>query len=522
MTQSRIKNTTKNLIYTLLLQIVKVILVFITRIIFVRSLGATYLGINGLFSNILGILSLADLGMTPVLMYSLYKPLAENNEIKILQYINFFKKVYNIIALTIAIVGLAMIPFIKYLVNLPKEVPNIYLYYILLLINTVLTYLFVYKTTLLSTDQKMYIINKYDIIFQIILFVFQVIILLIWNSFTLYLIANVTCTLIGNIFKVRATEKIYPYLKKNIKNKLSKEERGKIFDDLYSMFFYKIGLVIQDNTDNILTSILVGTIIVGYYSNYSTIIIFITTFLSLVFTSIKASVGNYIAFKDEKEQFEMFNMLEVYNFWLVTFCSSCFFVLISDFINICYGQEYILNKDILICIVLNLYISNIMQTLWMYRETTGIFKKTKYITLITSIINLILSIIFGKLMGLLGIIMATVISKIIYSCWREPMIILKKYFKTSCMPYFIKHIKRFIIFLIICFITYVIGDIIPIKNIYVKFMIKACICLVIPNIILLLIYRKNKAIIYLKDNLISKVSIFKYMIGGNKCHKVKE
>ena len=174
MGQSRIKNTSRNFIYACILQIVKIAVVFGVRIVFVYKLGEEYLGVNGLFTNVIGILSLADLGMTTTLMYSLYKPLAENDETKIRIYINYFRKVYYIIALMITIVGIAIIPFLKYLVNLPSEMPNIYLYYILLLANSVISYLFVYKTTLLSADQKMYLINKYDIIFQFIMALLQV------------------------------------------------------------------------------------------------------------------------------------------------------------------------------------------------------------------------------------------------------------------------------------------------------------------------------------------------------------
>ena len=210
MGQSRVKNTSRNLIYAVILQILKIALVFLVRIVFVYKLGEAYLGVNGLFTNVIGILSLADLGMTTALMYSLYKPLAENDEQKIRMYINYFRKVYYVIALMVTAIGLAIIPFLKYLVNLPGEMPNMYLYYILLLANSVISYLFVYKTTLLSADQKMYLINKYDIIFQVVLAILQIIILLVFESFIGYLIINILCTLLSNIAKAKQTEHIYP------------------------------------------------------------------------------------------------------------------------------------------------------------------------------------------------------------------------------------------------------------------------------------------------------------------------
>lgn len=505
MEQSRIKNTSRNFAYAVILQIVKIALMFIGRIIFVKQLGAAYLGVNGLFSNILTVLSLADLGMTTALMYSLYKPLAEHNEIKISQYMNYFGKVYNFIALGVAIIGIALIPFIKYLVNLPEEMPHIYLYYVLLLMNSVVSYLFVYKTTLLSADQKMYVINKYDTIFQFVLFFLQIVILLMTKNFALYLFSNVICTVSSNLTKVKKAEEFYPYLKEYKQEILPKVERKNLFINVYSSFFYKLGGIIQSNTDNILISIFAGTITVGYYSNYSTIIASIVTFLTIVFTSLKASVGNYIVSNDKKKQLEMFNILEVYNFWLVGFCSICFIILIPDFINICFGSEYILSFGFLVFVVLNFYTSNIRQTLWVYRETTGIFKKIKYVTMVTAVINVILSISFGYFFGLIGIVAATVISRMIYAWWKEPLVIYKDYFETSSIPYFITYIKRIILVTIICGITYIICNTIPNNNIYVNFILKAVICMLVPNVIMVLIYRKNIAFTYLTENLLKKV-----------------
>lgn len=504
MEESRVKKTSINIISAFLLQFVKLALVFVNRIIFVKILGASYLGVNGLFSNVLGILSLADLGMTTALMYSLYEPLARNDKEKIKIYMNYFKKIYNIIALTVAVVGICLIPFLKYLVNLPENMPNIYLYYILLLANSVISYLFVYKTTLVSADQKSYLINKYDTIFQFVLFVAQILVLLLTKSFALYLAMNVICSLASNIVKVRKAEKIYPYLKENNIEKINKKEKNSIFENLKSLFLYKIGGVIQNNTDNILISIFVGTISVGYYSNYTTIINAITTFLTLIFTSLKASMGNYVVSKDKKSQLKMFNVLEIYNFWLVGFCAICFMALIPDFINICFGSEYVLSESLLICACLNFYTSNSRQVIWTYRETTGIFKKTKYITLVTAILNIFLSIIFGKIYGLAGIVGATVLSRMIYAWWKEPTVLFGDYFKTSPKQYYFNYIKRLALLCVIAGGVLAICNCISISNIYVLFIVKCIICCIVPTLCFYIIYRKSEAMTYLKDNVIKK------------------
>lgn len=499
MNDSRIKNTGKNIIFSFAFQFLKILLVFINRIIFVRVLGVAFLGVNGLFTNILTFLSLADLGMSTAMMYSLYEPLAKKDEKKIIDYLDYFKRAYRIIAFCIFALGIFLIPFLKFIVNLPDDMPDIYIYYILLLINTVSSYLFIYQTTLVSADQKNYILNKYDIIFQFVLFILQTLALLLTKNFAFYLIAQIICTVFSNIVKVSISKKMYPYLKKNNSQQLSVKEKKKIHNNVFSLFFYKLGGIITTNTDNILISIFVGTISVGYYSNYYTIVASITTFLSMIFNAVKASLGNYIVKRKKQEHYHMFEILEVYNFWLVCFCSICFLVLIPDFIRICFGEDYVLSFSLLVWVVLYFYVSNVRQTIWAYRETTGIFNKTKYIALVTAFLNLVISIIFGYFWGLEGIIFATSLAHLCYSWWKEPLIIFRDYFHKSPKIYYINYIKRFSVFLLISAITFGIVYLIDISNIYLLFLVKMIISATVPILLLILLYRNSDAMKYLKN-----------------------
>lgn len=503
--ESRTKKTGRNIIYATISQVVKLILVALNRIIFVRKLGASFLGVNGLFSNVLTILSLADLGMSTTMMYCLYKPLADNNQDKISRYINYFKKIYNIIALAVAIIGIAMVPLLKYIVNLPDEMPHIYLYYLLLLTNTVLSYLFIYKTTLLQSDQKMYVINKYDTVFQFVLFILQLMVLLFTKSFALYLGCNILCTFVGNVFKAKTTEKLYPYIKSGSNLNLEQSEKKILFKNLYSLFCYKLGSVIQSNTDNILISVFIGTITVGYYSNYNMIILQVTSFITIIFTALKSSVGNFITEKNTKSQYEMFEILEVYNYWIVSFCSIYFLVLIPNFIQLMFGQEYLLSNLFLISIILNFYTSNIRQNLWIYRETTGVFSKTKHITLVTSAINLILSIIFGKYFGIVGIVFATVIARMLYAWWKEPQIIYNDIFKKSAKSYYKNYLFRFLLMILIGVILSTITNFIKFNNLIISLILKFIICTLIMAIIYMIIYRKNKSYLFLKEKILLKL-----------------
>lgn len=498
--ESRSKKVGRNIVFATIYQILKLFLAFVIRIIFVRKLGVEYLGVNGLFSNLLTIFSLADMGITTAMMYNLYKPLSENDELKIARYISYFGKMYRIIAIIIAIVGILFIPFLHLIVNLPENMPNIYLYYILLLLNSVLSYLFVYKTTLLMADQKMYIINKYDIIFYIILFILQLGVILYTESFALYLTCNVICTFLGNVFKVKETNKLYPYIKKReCIEPLTADEKKSIFSNVKSLFYYKIGGIIQSNTDNILISIFVGTIVVGYYSNYTMIILQCTSFITLIFSALKSSVGNYLVTETSNHKYEMFNMLETFNYWLVGVSTILFFVLIPDFIILCFGKEYLLSNVLLCFLVMNYYTSNIRQTLWTFRESSGIFEKTKHITLVTSAFNFVLSIIFGYFYGITGIVFATVLSRMLYAWWKEPYIIYKDIFKENHLEYYKTYIKRLLLTLGAMYILNFILSFIKFDSIFIQLIIKSIISLTIISALFFAIYKNSIAFKYIKN-----------------------
>lgn len=506
MSESRVVKTQRNVVMSILQKVVFILITFISRIIFVRILDESYLGINGLFSNILSILSVADLGMGTAMMYSLYKPIAEHDIKKISSLISFFKKIYLGIATAILIIGLALVPFLKYIVNLDQPIPFLEGYYVLALLNIVISYLFVYRTTLVAADQKNYILNKYIIVFQVISCTVQILVLILCKNYFIYLLVAVIISFISNMYQNRIALRLYPYLKGSAE-RLEKGERYKIAHDIKALFLYRVSGIIQGNTDNILISIFVGTVFVGYYSNYSMIVTQIAGIIGLVFNSVKASVGNLIASNESSnaQKLFFFNVLEMINFWIIGLCSVCFIVLFQDFITICFGEKYVLNMIVVIAIVLNFYTSNIRQSIWTFRETTGIFQETKYITAVTAVINLVLSLLFGYLWGMTGILMATVLARMLYAWWKEPVILYGKVFKMSSKSYMVTYIKRFFLGVGTCVISYGLSRCIIIDNSYIKFSIQVVICCIVPNLIFGIVFAKTKEFHYIKGRLVQPI-----------------
>ena len=298
---TKVKKSYLNTSIGLLVQVFQMILSFTTRTIFINLLGAEYLGINGIFTNVLSMLSIAELGIGNILIFYLYNPLSKGDNMKISEIINFSRKSYLIIASVITIIGLLMIPLLPLIVNSDLPVDSLVKYYIIFLANSIASYLYIYKSNLLIADQKIYKTSISNAVVVLIQYLIQIIVLVYTRNYTLYLIVLVGATLLNNVIKSKIADKTYPYLKENIKRQLPLEEKSKIYSDLKSIFFYKIGTVIMNYTDNILISIIVGTVSVGYYSNYLLLISFVSSFISIIISGVSASIGTLITEKNNKK-----------------------------------------------------------------------------------------------------------------------------------------------------------------------------------------------------------------------------
>ena len=462
MGESRTKKAKRNIGTAIVQNIINLLISMAGRIVFARVLTVSYFGVSGLFSNVISVLSIADLGMSTAMMYRLYKPISDRDEEKIVALVTFFKRIFLLIAGVVFGVGVALIPFLKYIINLPENIPHLYAFYMLNLFGTVMTYLFVYRTVLVSADQKNYLLVRSNIIFKVITFVLQMLALILFKSYFIYLVIAVCINLVNNLYQNHIALKLYPYLRTIKPVKLDKEELKAIFTDVKALFLYKVCGVIQSNTDSILISVFVGTIVVGYYSNYLMIISQIITFLGIIFGNLKASIGNKIASENSVDNaYKLYKILELLNYWLVLGCSIAIFVLSGPFIKLCFGEQYVLPNNVVFAIVLNFYTSNIRQTIWAYRETTGIFKQTQYTTMVTAICNIVTSIIAGYLWGLFGIIIATVFSRMIYAWWKEPLVLYKHCFSKNPMRYYTTYIIMLVIGIMIGGFAFIICSLVP-------------------------------------------------------------
>ncbi|MBR1875330.1 lipopolysaccharide biosynthesis protein [Candidatus Saccharibacteria bacterium] len=490
---SRTKNSLRNLIVNIVSQSFVVIINFIARTIFIKTLGEEILGINGLFSNIINILSLAELGFSNAIIYGMYKPLKDGDNTKIKQLLKFYRKIYRLVSLTILILGLCVIPFLGNIINTEAELGNVSLFYVLYLLNTVASYTIVYKTSLIIADQKTYILKLCSLGTLFLQFFLQTLILFATKNFALYLLVQIFCTLLNNLIGTILTNKKYPYVKEDDAKRLSKQEQKIIFKNVGAMFIHKISGIILNNTDNILISILIGTIWVGRYSNYFMLTSAFANIIYIVLSSATASVGDLMIEDDKRKQLSVFNKIMFLCFILVGFITVELATLYNDFITIWIGKDFILDDSVVAIIILNFYIVGILTPTWIFRDASGLFGDTKTSSAIMAIMNIVLSLIFGKIFGLFGILLATAVSRLCISFWYQPMLLYRLKFLSPFRQFIFRQIQY-----VICIVSSVISSVFICNMLFgdttsvFTFILKGLTALIVFSTIVLICLRKHK------------------------------
>lgn len=488
----RTRSSILNLIFAISGQSIGLLVSFIARIVFIQVLGTEYLGLNGLFTNILSILSLIELGVGPALTFSLYKPLAENDTQKVKSLMRLYKKAYITIGVLILIFGVSLAPFLENFIKTMPDIPHIHLIFLLFVINAATSYFFSYKRSLIISDQKRYIATIYRYSFFILLNIVQIILLYFTHNFILFLVCEILFTFAENIVVSKKADKLYPYLKQKNVQKIDKETLSQITRNVRAMLAHKLGSVVVSSTDSLILSKFVGLVGVGLYSNYLLIINALNIVTSQVFTSITASVGNLGATESEDRKKFIFNVVFFMNFWIYGVASICLIVLLNPFIRLWIGEDFILDTSIVLVIIFNFYLTGMRKGVLTFRDALGIYWYDRHKPIFESIINLVGSLILVSKFGMIGVFIGTTISTILTCFWVEPYVLYKYGFKTTVLPYF----KKYALYSAIIVGTYIITDSLSMnftdENI-INFVIQLLICLVIPNIIFtLLFYRTNE------------------------------
>lgn len=494
MKSERKKSSFKNMITAVSSNVLTIIVGLVAQAVFIKILGSEYLGLNGLFSNVISMLGIVELGMGSAIIYNMYKPIAEENHEKIKSLMQFYKKSYRIITLIISIIGIMIIPFIKYIVDIESVTVgiNVYLVYILFLLETICSYILSYKRSMLYADQKEYITNIIHMGYTILVNTMQLTFLYFTHDYYLYLIIKVMMRLVENIVISSYVNRRYSYLLDNNVTKLDSKTEKDIFQKIKALFFHKIGTFIVLGTDNIIISKYLGLVTVGLYSNYYMIINAVQTVINHIIQATRASVGNLLVTESKTKQFDIFNKIRFVNFWISCFSSICIFVIMDSFITIWIGYKFVLPTKVLLVLVINFFIVSSRSTYGAFKEAAGIFYEDRFVPIIESLLNIVLSIIFVKKFGLIGVFMGTIASGLVLWCYSYPKYVYNKLFGRKISDYIKETIYYFIIFILIAGFTYSLAILISFDNVYLQFISNVLIALIVPNVIMLLLFSKDE------------------------------
>ena len=474
--ETRTKKAAKNTSVFLFNKLIMLIFAFVVRTVFIKILGADYTGVNSLYSNVLSVLSLADLGMGSICSFYLYKALADNDEHQVYLISIAFKKIYRIIMMVLTVIGLSLIPFLRYIVKSELDSKHLIIYYILFLANSIFSYAFTYRTQVLNADQKQYILNISNTVVMTLLYVSQILFLIFTKNFYIYLVLQIVFTIINGLVANIIVCKYYPFLWNGKYSEKNYKIAG-LEKNMSMTFLGKVSNVIMSQTDSILISTIVNTITVGFYSNYYLLLNYLINYFGVFVLGITSSFGNLQTENDKEKSYKLFNVLLVMFGMLGAFCSACFFCVIKDFIIVWIGKKYVMSDIFALVLVVAFFVQIIEQPINVYRDTLGIFKKGQIARLVAAAVNIVLSIVLGCKYGLVGIIIATPISKLLSYFWYDG-IILMKYFNKNIGIYYIKLLWIFITTSVTVYISHYLCNKVNLSGI-VAVIINFLICLIV-------------------------------------------
>lgn len=492
---SRTGKAIRNTAVTTICQMSYLIASFICRTIFSNMLGKEYLGVSGLFTNILTILSFAELGMGSALVYRLYAPLANEDHEKTKLYMQLYRKIYMTIIAVITVIGVALIPFLGYLVKAPNVKEDLVLLYCLYLANTIVSYVFVYKKSLLIADQKDYIVSLFTQAFNLVMNVVQCILLVLTRNFVLYCITGIICSLLNNIVCSWYVDRRYSYLSEPVTGKLSKEDTKGLIKDVKGLLLTKISETTFSGTDNIFISVFIGIGYVGILSNYTLLLTTVNTLMNKVFGSITAILGNQ-AVNSGKEQTEnVLKKMFFMNTAIYGYLCVGMMLLTKEFVTeIWFSDAFALPQLLISLAIIELFLRSIHYPLYITRNAMGYFSQHNWLFLIAALVNLILDFMLVRPLGMSGLYIATIIGRAI-TYFADIYVVYHFGFKKSAAKYLLL-ILRWIVFLSVSIlIAYQAILLVPWRGIG-GFALRIIIITIVYAILFLLVFSRSEELKY--------------------------
>lgn len=499
----------KNSSIGLLSQLITIVFAFVTRDMFIRYMGLELLGMNSTFTSVLNALSLSELGFEAAVVYSLYRPMHENDIEKINEIINILKVIYRCIGIIFVLGSFSVLPFLQHIlvdVNLDKQ--QIYIFFLLQASASVCSYFLAYKRTLLYVDQKEYISKAIDMAVNCLLNIVQCITIAIFHSYSIYLLLKFAQILISNVIIHVFCTRYYSYLHKGRLNKAILKD---IVKNVKNIFVGRIAGLVYISTDSLVISAFINTVSVAYYGNYMVIISNLKNLTRGLFAPIMPIVGNYLAEEENNVQRENIFLLYTHiRFWFALIIVAPTIVLIDDLIKVWLGAEYILPSIIINLFAIEFYIDLVHSSTVDYINGMGLFKLDKYIELLGAATNVIFSIIMVRVFGLSGVIAGTVLSQCLFWIGRSGIVYFKGMYlkKRNFLGYWIRNTYYLLVFIVSVNISRFLYSMMEIDVSVIKILMGGLLCeiaITIVGVIMLFRLKEQRRIVSIVKELISDI-----------------
>lgn len=508
---SKTKNSFRNIFWGIINKILVMFWPFIIRYLMIHKIGIEYLGLSSLFSSILQMMSLAELGFGSAMVYAMYKPIAENNIAKVNALVSFYKRVYRWIGLIVLVFGVLLIPFLPHLVNgkYPSDI-NIYTLYFIYLLNSVCSYwLFAYKTSLFTAYHRIDITSKITGIVNTFMYITQCLILLLIGNYYAYTIALPLATIANNIFTHFWARKMFPHICG--KGTIDKKTVNEIKKRVIALFGHKLGAVVTNSTDNLVISAFLGLSALAMYNNYYQIMTSLIGLFAIVNNSLIAGLGNSIVTDSIKKNYKILKEITFGNVWAVGWCSICLLCLFQPFIEIWVGKDYLFSIETVILLASYFYVWKFKDMLAVYKDAAGMWWDDRWKPVVYCLVNIIVSVLLVRIIGINGVIIGTIISQLFVAIPWETYVFFDRYIykdtdlKGSLLYYAATMFRYTAVVIFAAIVTYLCCLYMQSTNKLIELGIRSIVCMVVPNVIWVAMFHRSPEFIFVRNKIKKKV-----------------
>ena len=474
------KNAKRNIIIGVVNNVILLILPFVTRTLLNTLMGSMYLGMNSLFSSILSVLSLSELGFASALVYNMYKPIADGDVDTMNALLALYKKAYRVIGFVVLTIGICLLPFVRNLINgdVPEGV-NIYVVFLIELFSSSISYfLFAYRGSILAAYQRVDVTSIVNLVVTITVRILQILVIVFTRNYYLYIIVTPFSAIVNNLWVAYISKKMFPQYKPC--GKLDNETLKSIKKLVAGTFIQKACGITRNSLDSICISAFLGLTLTGIYNNYYMIFASIIAMMGVISNALSGGIGNHVATKSIEENFKELCQLDLLYMIISGVCASCMLCLFQPFMRIWMGDNMLLDFFSVVLLCIYFYVLKMGDMKSLYSTANGLWWKMKFRSISETILNIILNVVLGKFYGIRGIIAATTISLFICNFIWATQIIFKSYFGINYLKkYYKNHLFFFIKTITVCVITYSIVSLISVGIQSLNFIIQCVVTVII-------------------------------------------